>query len=509
MLNATRSLLVLAGLALLVACETGSGGILRPDAGPTHGDDVAGQPGDLGGGPGSEVWNPGADAANGPDLPGSADTGSATEGVAALQQATLGIECDPSTAFVNHPGSHTFTGLVVQSPRFEAATDLWGYYVAEASGAWRGVKLVVPADLDGDYQIGDVLTVTGEGVEYYCMTQFKALQAPLVTGQAAVPAAAVVAAETLAPSNAGAEAYEGVRVRLENVHVDATFGWGFKLVEGGVEVSDAFDTDVRPGGGCLLSSLEGVVVYAFEKYQVVPIAAADIVYDPEHESCGGGSATCAFASVSAYQQSPTSAECASDGESFPEGGVDCALSGLVIVSTQIYVSSNLRGHYAMEPAGGPWSGILLKYFKDEAPELAPGDVVDVVGDFEEYFCLSQLDVADPANDLQKTGTTEPPAPVTLADAGALSEELEGVLGVITNQVVAETPSDANHWQVTFTSGIRLDDLASYHYDDFAFTVGQEIASVTGVVTEDTYNRGTYFLLPRGAEDIQPARTTAR
>lgn len=497
MKNTLRFLALAASFALLLAaCDSSSGGTLTPDSGGSNNPDVVTGDPDGGTNPGDDTaTSPGDDTVTEPG-----DTTTATGGVAGLQNSTLSIECDPSTAFVNHPDTRTFEGLVVVSPRFEAADGLWGYYVAEASGAWHGVKLVVPEALDGDYAIGDELTVTGEGVDYYCNTQFKALQAPVVTGEGvALPTPVDVAPETLAPSGTDGEAYEGVRVRLSNVTVESTASWGFTLQDSAVEISDSlFQTGVRPAAGCAVDTIIGIVEYAFESYQIIPISADDISYDADDPSCAAPA--CAFETISAYQQSDASANCTAEGSQDIDGGADCSYEGLVVISEQVYVSSNLRGHYVMDPAGGAWSGILVKFFKDDAPELSLGDVISVTGDIQEYFCLSQLNAAAPAEDLTTTGTADLPAAEALT-AGDLDESWEGVRAVFSDEVVAEVPSDANHWQVTFDSGLRIEDAVSYHYDDFAFEVGQSFATITGTVAEDTYNPGTYFVLPNSAAEL--------
>jgi hypothetical protein len=496
-------------LALGAACEGRTGGVLGSDVRT----DVRSRPDvavvrDVPLGDRDVTWR---------DLPPTdwvtpADGFDPVHSIGAIQQDDIGLTCDPSTPFLNHPDARTLTGVVVLTGAFRVTDTKNGYYVAEAPGPWHGVQLVVPKDLDPGLLPGDVVTVSGEAKEFYCLTQFEASDPPTVTGTSGLPPAEDVAAATLAPGGSNAEPYEGTLVRLTDVHVARTQTWGFHLAEGGVIVRDELSTGVRPAVGCPIASITGVVTYSFEEYKLVPLRAADIVY-ADATACGAGNGG-ALESVSQLQQSPESARCTTFAQTtgvYPPAGDDVRFEGLVVTTPLVYVSSNLRGYYLQEPRSEPWTGILATFGKDGAPALAPGDVVTAAGDWQEYKCLTQLKIATPvATNLAKTGTADVPAPVDVDAARLLqdadyAESFEGVLVRVAEQVVSVAPTSQNYMQVTMESGLVLDDVALYQYGGATFTVGQAFASVTGVLFGDTYDEGHYLLAPRSTDDLVPAQ----
>jgi len=509
-LGRSLPLLLLGSLLFLGACEPVRGGVLGGDVGGRA--DSGGQA-DSTGRP--DVHTGDRDVTY-RDLPPTdwatpADGFDPVHSIGAIQQDDIGLACDPSTPFLNYPDPRSLAGLVVLSPAFRVTDTKNGYYVAEAPGAWHGVQLVVPKDLDPGVLPGDLVTVTGEAKEFYCLTQLEATAAPTVTGTAGLPPAEDVAPDTLAPGGTNAEPYEGTLVRLTDLHVAAKQSWGFTLTEGGVLVRDELSTGLRPPAGCPIASITGVVTYSFEEYKLVPLRAEDVVYADAAACAGGGGGD--LESVVALQQSPESAQCDTFAQSsgvYPPAGDDVRFEGLVVTTPVVYVSSNLRGYYVQEPRSEPWSGILATFGKDDDPGLTPGDQVTVTGDWQEYKCLTQLKVAVPVDtNLAKTGTAEVPAPVDLdvtrlfADAD-YAESFEGVLVRVSDQVVSVAPTADNHTQVTLESGLVLDDVAFYNYGDAAFPVGQGFASVTGVLFGDTYNEGKYLLAPCSAADLVPA-----
>ena len=504
-----QALAVVAAALIVAACSSRSGGVLGADTQtfPDTGTPLT----DTGGGGGTDSDTPKPDIPGGqPDipLPGDIAACEGTTTLSALQQDPIGIQCDASVAFLDYPDTMTLCNLIVVSPRMDVGENLYAYFVAQGTGPNSGAQLTVSADLDANYAQGTVLKVFAEGQEFYCLTQVKALQAPEVLGMTDVPAAAEVAPETLAPEGDQAEPYESTLVKVTNVHVAQGQSWGFTLVEGGVEVSDALDLGIRPAAGCVISSIRGVLTYSFEKYQIIPLSTDDVVYDPATDCPAGHGA------VTEIQAATASAECPTFNDSsavYPEGGSDLVLNDLIITSPQVYVSSNLRGYYVQDAAAAApeYSGVLVRFFKDSDPGFVMGDIVTVRGDWQEFHCLTQIAVDFPdtgAQGMEKTGAGTVPDPIDvdaarLATEPAYAEPWEGVLVKVGPQVVAELPDDANHFQVTFESGLKLEDHITYHYDDLVFSPGQTIQSITGIIAGSTFDEGDYFLLPRGAGDF--------
>ena len=117
----------------------------------------------------------------------------------------------------------------------------------------------------------------------------------------------------------------------------------------------------------------------------------------------------------------------------------------VVVTTPINVDDGLV--FVEEPAGGEWSGISL-YLYDEvamAHDLQPGDVVDLVGEYAEFFGMSQLVVKN-VGDIVVVRSGDPlPGPdvvdaASVARTNPAAEPWEGVRVQIQDAVIAE-PND--------------------------------------------------------------------
>ena len=117
----------------------------------------------------------------------------------------------------------------------------------------------------------------------------------------------------------------------------------------------------------------------------------------------------------------------------------------VVVTTPVNADDGLV--FVEEPAGGQWSGISL-YMYDEvvmAHDLQPGDVVDLVGEYAEFFGMSQLVIKN-VGDIVVVRSGDPlPGPdvvdaASVARTNAAAEPWEGVRVQIQDAVVAE-PND--------------------------------------------------------------------
>ena len=117
----------------------------------------------------------------------------------------------------------------------------------------------------------------------------------------------------------------------------------------------------------------------------------------------------------------------------------------VIVTTPLNAEDGLV--FVEEPEGGEWSGISL-YMWDEAvmaTTLQPGDVVNLVGEYAEFFGMSQLVIKN-AGDIEVVRSGDPlPGPdivdaSSIARDNAAAEPWEGVRVQIVDAVILE-PND--------------------------------------------------------------------
>lgn len=175
--------------------------------------------------------------------------------------------------------------VVVVSPQFSASATLHGYYVMDEGAAdpvSTGMLVVVNKSLATNFAPGDVLTLQGKYLEYYCLTEFQAT-AFTTDGTASVPAAISINASLLenGGQNAAAiEPYEGNLVKLTNVTITNAAPTDTKTwfeVGNGIEVRNEMDLTFTPTASATISSLTGFVKYYYGKYRLIPMTDSDIV----------------------------------------------------------------------------------------------------------------------------------------------------------------------------------------------------------------------------------------
>jgi predicted extracellular nuclease len=153
----------------------------------------------------------------------------------------------------------------------------------------------------------------------------------------------------------------------------------------------------------------------------------------------------------------------------------------------------LDGYYVAEGAGGQNKGIQITVPTSAGTNFVPGDVVDVYGEYLEFYCSSQVK----ASKVEKTSTG--PAPVATVITGdmlpptaATSEPYEGTL-VQLNDVKVESLAD---YEYVLTGGAH--GAGGQYKPGYFATAGDELTSITGVVD---FSYGTYKIQPRNLADI--------
>ncbi len=159
----------------------------------------------------------------------------------------------------------------------------------------------------------------------------------------------------------------------------------------------------------------------------------------------------------------------------------------------------------------PWSGIYC--YTNAAPSgISRGDVVDVIGVYQEYYGLSELRIDGGRGCTVVQGQTTMPFPANVAScdindslANLTAESWEGVL-VVTDSVININDSlsyglwDAKPWKQGAACGandvVHMDDGALSPYAEPP--LGDTLLSVTGVVG---YSYNAYVLDPRDNYDI--------
>jgi hypothetical protein len=180
----------------------------------------------------------------------------------------------------------------------------------------------------------------------------------------------------------------------------------------------------------------------------------------------------------------------------------------LIATSQVHSATDtLDAFYAADVGGGEYSGVKIVMAKGTAPEVAIGDVVSMVGDLKEYYCLTEFEPMD----VQVFANNGAPfaTPVTAVDLNADPEKWEGVLVKFEG---VKIESIDTYGGFTIEGGVIVADMI---FEDMApLEEGCEYTSLTGVIE---FGYGKYKLLPRNAGDlvaapgdcevVQPSTTT--
>ncbi len=206
------------------------------------------------------------------------------------------------------------------------------------------------------------------------------------------------------------------------------------------------------------------------KYIVITILAANIVY---------------------AAQVVTIEELQGHASSSPYAGQLVTTYGVV---TGVYVNTGVKGFTLEEksPASGPWHGVFV--YTGVNPTVSVGDSVEVTGQVEEYYGLTELH-GDTVKVLA-SGVTLPEPYVTTADS-LKDEAFEGVFVRLEHAVCESLPNTYGEWYVNDgTALLMVDDLG---WTPTGITVGQKY-NITGTIY---YSYGEYKLEPRDAQDVVP------
>lgn len=372
--------------------------------------------------------------------------------------------------------------VVVTSPvNFESG----GVFVQEQQGGeFSGIYLYMWNEVVDGVQLtpGDVVTVTGEYVVFYGMSQITVRKAAdlEVVGDAEPPAPAVVPAADIATGGDRARNFQGVLVQIENATVTQPANQhGEFVVEGGLLVDDFFlapgdapDPDV----GAVYDSIVGPLYFAFDKYRILPRNPGDLVG-------GDGGVTGDTYTIYDIQQGRVR-----------EG--TRVLVEDVIVSTPITYKGDM--FFVQEAEGGEHGGIAVFVHDETGLDVRVGDVIRLDGRYQEFHGQSQIVLDSPA-DFETTGRAEPTATLVsssdVATGGSLQASYEGVLVVVEN---AEVTTDVDQY-----GEFVVDDVLIV--DDLFFTgggpdpqSGTVYSSITGVMAYD-YEEAK--LSPRDLDDL--------
>jgi predicted extracellular nuclease len=403
------------------------------------------------------------------------------------------------------------------------------------------------------------------GLTQVAATQITALPlAPTVLAPADVDPAAVATGGPQAEAYEGV-LVRVQNVTVTDANPDAPADHGEFVVTGGLRVDDdLFVITPDPVVGDTFASLTGVLTYTFDNVKLEPRVAADVVAgggpvtcDPPcsasacrtcvagrcvstcdpGEVCNAG--VCELGSGDCLPPcDPANCEVCIEGACYTSCELDeycnagtCEWNGAHIVTVYDLQDETSAAHpspesvviledvvitaidklnepngtwdlWVQEPAGGPFSGIMIYNPAIDVTGLTVGHTLILAGVYREYNGLSQIELLDGAvYDLDPVLLT--PAALAAADiatGGALAEPYEGVLVRIEDVAVTDANPDApsDFGEFVVTGGLRVDDTIYRIEPDPV--LGDTFQSIAGVLH---YSFSNTKLLPRDAADVIP------
>ncbi len=180
-----------------------------------------------------------------------------------------------------------------------------------------------------------------------------------------------------------------------------------------------------------------------------------------------------------------------------DGTYPSPLVGQVVTTTGVVYAVYGRGFFIADDTG-PWHGIYVYYPSGTMPQI--GDLVQVRGEVQEYYGLTELSNGATYTVLSSGHTPYAPAVVNTADIqyddADISEQYESVFVEVHNITVTAEIDTHGIWTFTDAGGGagKADDWG-YHLEP---NVGDRFAILRGALV---YDWNEFKVLPRDADDI--------
>jgi uncharacterized protein YdeI (BOF family) len=164
------------------------------------------------------------------------------------------------------------------------------------------------------------------------------------------------------------------------------------------------------------------------------------------------------------------------------------------VVARVYPTYYSGAYILMDPAGGPWNGLMVF---DSCRQPAVGDAVELVGTVTEYYGFTEL---NNVTAFTPTGALPVPDPLAVTTSRLATantpEDLESVLVAVHTATVTSACNGYNEWRLRDSSGVdAMADDAGYL---FCPTVGTVLEAITGTLW---YTFDDFKLEPASAGDV--------
>lgn len=356
-------------------------------------------------------------------------------------------------------------------------------YVEEPEGGpWSGISLYLWDEvvMGVTLQPGDVVDVIGEYTEFYDNSQI-VVKAPtditIVSSGASLPGP-----DMIAPSDTDLEQWEGVRVQVQDVTVEqANDGFGQYVLQGGLKIGNLYVELPGVQAGATFSAITGPLAYSFEEFKLVPIGLDDL------EGLMGGPDPEQDTSIVDVQMGSVAV------------GTYVKLEDVIVSSPITFTGDTF---FVQEPEGGEYSGLQAFVMDPAGLDVAPGDVVTLVGTIDEYFDMTQIEIVG-VEKVTVTSSGPAPTPELIADpstiafdAAATAEPWEGVLVQIENVTVTNDALEFGEFEVS--GGVRVDDV---FFEMADWTIPAVDTAFTSIAGPLYYGFEAFKIGPRDAADL--------
>ena len=379
----------------------------------------------------------------------------------------LGLDCQPPAAVentifdlqsgnVSTETTVTLNDVVVTSPNDRTGN----FFIQENGGGEYSGIYVYLQGVDFTANVGDALTITGEYVEYYDLSELKVTSVNdiVVTGTHEPTADAI----DQVPSDW--ESWEGCLISLNDVEVTSpSNNFGEASLSVGLQLDDAIYNHGASQGDIL--NVTGLITYSYGTYKLIPRSGLDLF---------GGDLENLQPTVAGIQQG------------FFTTGTEVTLSQVVVTADVSW-----DRFFIQDQGGGIFSGITVEtgnFFIG----VDVGDVINITGKIIEHYGRTQLNISQ-YEDIVKTGQTSTPVAVTISSEPDSWEPYEGVL--IRLQGVKAVTGENTYGEAELSLNVYMDD----QYYDFDINPNDQFASIKGVVD---YNYGKFTVYPRDAADLE-------
>jgi hypothetical protein len=427
--------------------------------------------------------------------------------VKSLQQEAQLAGCDADNIVTISSGK-SLNGVVVMSGKFEAATSLDGYYVADGDQEdWSGMVMVVDASEGTNFHPGDVLDLTGDLEEAWCNTQLS------VNTYTSVSTADTPSGVVVDPLTSDWEAKEGLLVRLGGVEVTETQSGGRYKLTGGLVADHDFDFFLSLDEGQVYA-ITGFIKETFGEYRIMPRGETDIVAAQVLGDAVGSSAdvqvdddatvgpTVNEVSIESIQNGVESLSC-TEPDAVKTVTESLAIEGLVTVNG--FAISDFMSAYVIGLSGA-YTSIVVTVSNAIDQGWSVGDYLRITGSHLEFYCMTELEAftVEMLPVAGSIGTFFLDTSAWLcAEAGCndYDEEMEmyeGSLVEVSDVTVTGLDEFEEHGNISTNRPFLMDSWIVGDDGLATPTIGDSWERVTGLLH---YSFGEYRISPRSQDDL--------